>query len=722
MNWKPEAQKFLRENHYDQLANFYEQAIGLEPDEITHYWYLGLAYLLQNQEDAAQSTWLLAIAEGREQEVEQWTEELVQILQAEAIRQEDINNYTTSWLIRQYIREFAPTNLNNLLLLIKLSIALGEFTPQLLSDWQLIENLQQDRQEVDLDLLLQIIKQVIQFTSSESLAFTEACLPYYYENPVILTDNLMLLAVKIAFETFNPKYGANIAELCLKLRPEYSEIFRHLSCFYTNAGEYQKGIETAKRFLKNCITTAWKVQGSYLLLRALFMAGSWLEASPVIQQHKSLVLELIENPPDDLNSIAASYLIPANYYLPAFEDQPEEYHRLQNLLAQLFQNIVQSDAAELVNLPWKNPKEKNRKLKIGYIAHTLKAHSVGWLSRWIFKYYNPELFETHLYLIHQSLEDNGWIGAEVEGIYNFGSEAEEIAAKIKEDKIDILVDLDSITLDVTCKVMALKPAPVQVTWLGWDASGIPAIDYFIADPYVLPENAQNYYSAKIWRLPTTYVAVDGFEVAVPTLRRDELGIPADAVIYFSAQHGHKRHPDTTRMQMQIIKQVPHSYFLIKGRSDQATIKQFFTEIAESEGVEPSRLIFLPRDINEYVHRANLGIADIVLDTYPYNGATTTLETLWMGVPLVTRVGQQFAARNSYTFLMNAGVTEGIAWTDAEYVEWGVKLGLDSSLRQQVAGKLRQSRQTSPLWNAKKFTLELEKAYQQMWAKYIELNQ
>ncbi len=120
-----------------------------------------------------------------------------------------------------------------------------------------------------------------------------------------------------------------------------------------------------------------------------------------------------------------------------------------------------------------------------------------------------------------------------------------------------------------------------------------------------------------------------------------------------------------------------------------------------------------------MHRANLEIADVVLDTYPYNGATTTLETLWMGIPLVTKVGQQFAARNSYTFMMNVGVTEGIAWTDEEYVDWGVRLGRDPALRQQISWKLRQSRQTSPLWNGQQFTREMEKAFRQMWQKYIE---
>jgi predicted O-linked N-acetylglucosamine transferase (SPINDLY family) len=213
--------------------------------------------------------------------------------------------------------------------------------------------------------------------------------------------------------------------------------------------------------------------------------------------------------------------------------------------------------------------------------------------------------------------------------------------------------------------------------------------------------------------------VDGFEVGVPTLRRDELNIPSDAVVYISSQKGYKRHPDTARLQIKIIKEVPNSYFLIKGGADQESIKRFFTQLAEEQGVDAGRLRFLPRESSEAIHRANLGIADVVLDTYPYNGATTTLETLWMGVPLVTRVGQQFAARNSYTMMVNAGVTEGIAWTDEEYVEWGIRLGKEPALRQMISLRLRQSRQTSPLWNAEQFTREMEKAYEQMWYLYIQ---
>jgi predicted O-linked N-acetylglucosamine transferase (SPINDLY family) len=444
---------------------------------------------------------------------------------------------------------------------------------------------------------------------------------------------------------------------------------------------------------------------------------------PVAKNFKALLLKIIQVQPINLELSTIQFLIINTGYLLYLRDDLRENRWLQNQAAQLFQKNLQTNTPAAPELSFNREWEPSRPLRVGYIAHTLRNHSVGWLSRWFFQHHDRESFQTHIYLVNQSLENaffQTWFGEKVDFVHSCDNDIPATAEKIREDQIDILVDLDSTTLDFTATVMALKPAPVQVTWLGWDASGLPTIDYFIADPYVLPDNAQEHYQEKIWRLPQTYIAVDGFEVDVPTLRRDQLEIPADAIIYLSAQTGFKRHPDTIRLQMQIIKEVPDSYFLIKGLSDEATVQRFFTQLAEEAGIAPERLRFLPIVSNEYVHRANLQIADIVLDTYPYNGATTTLETLWMGIPLVTRVGEQFAARNSYAFLMNVGVTEGIAWTDEEYVEWGVRLGKDVSLRQQVAWKLRASRQTSPLWNAKQFTHEMENAYKQMWEKHLEM--
>jgi predicted O-linked N-acetylglucosamine transferase (SPINDLY family) len=362
------------------------------------------------------------------------------------------------------------------------------------------------------------------------------------------------------------------------------------------------------------------------------------------------------------------------------------------------------------------------KLRIGYLSINFKKHPISLLARWLLQYHDRSRFEIYTYHINcpdpvvDPLQD--WYISQGSCGRKVRLDAAEIAEQIYQDDINVLIDLESNTLDLNCEVMAIKPSPIQATWLGFDASGLPGVDYFIADPYVLPDSAQDYYSETIWCLPQTYLGIDGFEVAAPTLRRDHLDISSDAVIFFSAQRANKRHPQNVRLQMQIIKAVPNSYFLIKGKNNKELVQEFFCEIASQEGIEPERLRFLPMDPSEELHRANLSIADVVLDTYPYNGATTTLEALWMGIPMVTRVGEQFSARNSYTFMVNANITEGIAWTDEEYVEWGIRLGTDEDLRKQVHWKLLTSRQTAPLWNTKQFAREMENAYQQMWNRYI----
>jgi len=722
MSLQHPGQALLVEGYDDKAIHFYEQAIETEPDLMSHYWHLGLAYLLQGREEEASTTWLFAMSQGTPENIEQWTKELSQILDTEAQRQSDLNNTQTAWLIRQHLREIAPAEVNNLLHLLLLAITLGSFNPELIPDWEVVELLEPSSADaVNQELLLEALKQLLEYPAEETLAFVAASFPHAHK-PEIFIDIVVANAVKISYQKHLPDFAVKLTELCLDLHPNALGALQHLSTFYTNARRHQEGIEAAKQFYHNCQTTEWQILGNYLLLRALFSAGAWLELQEVVQRHEALLLQIVKEQPEDLGRGENLALIVSPFFLPYIQDNAEKNRWFRNQVGQLFQKNLRFSPFGSDQFIVPKPDEKYRPLKIGYIAHTFRMHSVGWLCRWLFHYHDRELFPTSIYCVNQNLENKftqAWFGDKVNAIHAFGLDASVIAKQIKHDEIDILIDLDSITLDTTCKVMAMKPSPIQVTWLGWDASGIPAIDYFIADPYVLPEDAQDYYQEKIWRLPQTYVAVDGFEVGTPTLRREDLEIPSDAIIYYSAQTGYKRHPDTISLQMQILKEVPNSYFLIKGIADEFKIREFFTRLAEDVGVEPARLRFLPTDTNELEHRANLAIADVVLDTYPYNGATTTLETLWMGIPLVTRVGQQFAARNSYGFMMNVGVTEGIAWTDEEYVDWGVRFGKNKDLRWKVAGKLKASRQTSMLWNAEQFTREMEKAYRQMWLRYIE---
>ncbi|MEG5162884.1 O-linked N-acetylglucosamine transferase, SPINDLY family protein [Microcoleus sp. AT3-A2] len=730
-DWQEKTDQLLLQGNYVQAAKLYEQAIEDEPSVKSHYWQLGLMLLLQGQEVEAQTTWLLGVAEGESEEIECWTEELIEVLQTEADRQRDLGNYAVAWAIRQHIREINPTDINNLLHLIGLSTMLETYTGEEFVDIGVIELLKSEQANVvDFELLMQVLKNVLDRAPfyPSSFDLTEACTAHV-KDPLTFLSLLIPFVYKISYSAKQAELAARFTELALRVSPQHPELLATLSSFYQDISEYTKGIETAKFCYSVMEDLASKVYANFLLVRGLLGAGGyWDEFCLALETQKSLLASLIEEQPTSLIQCTNVRLFICVFFFPYFQDIPQENIRIRRQLAQLAQLNVENYAKEKVEkfrqrrLPLIKIDPPSKRLKIGYLSHCLRSHSVGWLARWVFEYRDRDSFEVNAYMLgsemsHDKLED--WYISKVDKAYKLGLDSHDTAEKIYEDEIDILVDLDSITLSNSCEIMALKPAPIQVTWLGWDASSVPTIDYYIADPYVLPESAQEYYTEKIWRLPQTYIAVDGFEVGVPTLRRDSLDIGSDAVIYLSAQRGYKYHPDTARLQMQIIKAVPNSYFLIKGMADQQSIKKFFVEVAESEGVGADRLRFLALTGSETEHRANLGIADVVLDTYPYNGATTTMETLWMGVPLVTRVGEQFAARNSYTMMMNAGISEGIAWTDEEYVEWGIRLGKDPVLRQQISWKLRQSRQTAPLWNGKQFTREMEKAYKQMWQIYVE---
>lgn len=729
--WQPQAYKHLLQKDYINAISVYEQSISEESEDISHYFYLGLLQLLQGQEAEAQFTWMECITEQVDAEqVDAWTSELVEILYAEAQRQKANSDYEIAWLICQHIHEIDNNNLDNLLTLVWLSIQLHTLDDENIVFIELIERLSEEetlanQTEFNRDLLWHILDSLAKYPPYPLLAeFTEVCLPFV-QNIDHFLYNSISTAIDLSFFAKRTDLAISLLEICLRLSPKNIEVLEHLSGFHQNIGNHNKGLETAKLCCELAIKNVDKFFAYALLLRGLLnKGGNWEEALSTFETQQSILSSLIVERPTELQQALVHRLYTANYFAPYMRDEPRLNHSLQNQISQLCQVNTKVDLAEQMQKFRQRDRNSSQKLKIGYISHCMASHSVGWLARWLIRHHDHDQFEVYGYFqVYRQYPDDlqSWYESQMDHVYRAGmddsGDCDVMAAKIYEDQIDILIDLDSITLDGTCGVMALKPAPIQVTWLGWDASGIPAIDYFIADPYVLPDSADEYYSEKIWRLPQTYIAVDGFEVAVPSLRRDQLDIPPDAVVFLSAQRGYKRHIDTVRWQMQIIKSVPNSYFLIKGLGDQNSIKDLFVQIAIEEGVDADCLRFLSLTETEAIHRANMAIADVVLDTYPYNGATTTLEALWMCLPLVTRVGEQFAARNSYTMMVNAGISEGIAWSAAEYVEWGIRLGNDAALRQNISARLKASRQTSPLWNGKKFTREMESAYKQMWEIY-----
>ncbi|WP_174783500.1 hypothetical protein [Dolichospermum sp. UHCC 0352] len=710
----------------------YEQNITENPQEVTNYWYLGLALLLAGREEEAQIAWMTPLLEFGEEESEQWLQQLTEILLNSAQQQETDSQSQLAWVIRQHIREFVPGDINNLLKIIELNIDLK------IEDWettinQLIAIISEliEPPIFDEKLLVQVIEKLLRPNPVNPPPLidklVEAFIPYLINSETIIK---LLIDKADSYDfCFNLGMSIYFSKIGFRLEPDslYFTV-KIISNLQLLGGDYrQESIDWANKYLVTSPELIRQIHGTYYLLIAFLESLENPEkALQTYQKYKQLLSDLVSSETESKSLLTNTTLAFGHFFL-YMEDNPHENRLIRNRLAALCQKMMWQEFPEEINiyqqrLNTPRPALSQRPLRIGYVSECFRSHSVGYLAWWLLKYHNRQKFDIHLYSLRENIYDSQQQAYKNE----FGDHFHQlcppivtIADKINEDEIDILVDLDSLTSYSNCVILALKPAPIQVSWLGYDATGFPTVDYFIADNYVLPASAQDYYTEKIWRLPQNYIGIDGFTVGTPTISRESLDIPNDGIIYFSSQTGLKRNPDNIRLQMQIIKQVPNSYFLLKdNRSNHGDMQNFIAPLAEAQGLDLECFRFLPSAPTEMEHRANLAIADIVLDTYPYNGATTTLETLWMGVPIVTKVGEQFAARNSYTMMMNVGVTEGLAWSDEEYVEWGVKLGKDEKLRQEIVWKLRKSRQTSPLWNGQKFAREMENAYQQMWQRYI----
>jgi predicted O-linked N-acetylglucosamine transferase (SPINDLY family) len=690
------------------------------------YWQAGIDQVLAGQDDEAQAIWLLPFLDGTISiDEEKISQSLIDYLSGTANQKIQDGEISEAYAITKCLCAVADSNINALLRLFNLSVQANEFNVEALADNNLVEMLMQDDSEdIDSSLIYLFVGQVTAvLTKQDSDIYIDfiRMLARKVSNKLDLINILAPHANALAQARGLYQLGSQILEVCLEHAPESLRF----SVLYDLAGNINKENDYAKSIAisEQCYQEGKKIGimqevcGSHRRLAALMEAGEWLKIPAVAAQHKTILQHFIVEEQSIINYFT---IVATPFFLNYLYDEPRTMHHFRNAIGDICLKSVNSSKKNLVSNHHYQSPPKNGLLRIGYIASTLDTHSVGWLSRWLFHYHdrsNLQVFIYHVGQVDNNLFNQKFFRSKANVSHYLGNNAEEIAALIKQDEIDILIDLDSLSMTDTYKVMCYKPAPISITWLGWDTSGCPAVDYFIADPYVLPADAEEYYRSKIWRLPQTYVAIDGFEVEVPTKRRSDYQIPEDSIVYLCSQQSYKHHPDILRLQIQVIKQVPNSYLMVQLRANPESLMQIYQQLTHEVGISMEQLRFIQPDPDEMTHRANLQLADVVLDTFPYNGATTTLETLWMGVPLVTKVGQAFVARNSYAFMQQVGVTEGIAYTDAEYVDWGVRLGTDLALRQQVMGKLLHSRKTSPLWNARSFTLEMENAYRQMWEIY-----
>jgi len=352
-------------------------------------------------------------------------------------------------------------------------------------------------------------------------------------------------------------------------------------------------------------------------------------------------------------------------------------------------------------------------LKIGFLSQHFGRHPIGWCSIDVLRELAKITPHVYLYATGKSkASDLTAQFAQIATKFWQGSLlVDRISQQICEDEIDILIDLDSAMTPLHAQIFASKPSPVCVSWLGCDAPFMSAQNYYLCDRHTHPLEVEQYYLEQLIRMPDSHMAVSGFPCDSTGLEslRQSLEITSDRLVYLCVAPGHKFSSALATAQVNILSQVPNSILIHKGKCDRDLVRDVYQKACETFSVDFDRIKFLPLTKTEEEHRLTYQLADVVLDSYPYNGGSHNVEALWFDCPIVTMVGSQYSCRLGYSFLQTLGISSGIAQNWDEYVTWGARLGLDRDLRDRIKAELVKSKQPqslSPLWNPQKFAQDL----------------
>lgn len=360
------------------------------------------------------------------------------------------------------------------------------------------------------------------------------------------------------------------------------------------------------------------------------------------------------------------------------------------------------------------------KLKIGYVSPDFKRHPVGKFIAPIIKHHDHQKFEIYCYGEIKKVDE---ITEEIQSSCDhwrstLGLTDEQVIEQIKQDQIDILIDLAGHTDDNRLPIFFSKPAPIQASYLGYFATtGIPTIDYWITDHHLHPVDTEEKTSETIWRLPRCYVA---YQPSPEALEVNPLPALSSEYITFGCLNNFsKLNPFLLSLWAKILQALPQSRLILKSHYhnlDDPEEKQSVELFLQEQGLnlEQVELIDSPTLAEDYFalyHRI-----DIHLDTFPYNGCTTTCDALWMGVPVLTLAGDRKIQRMGNSLLQAIGLGDWIAHSPEEYVNKAITFAQDLEAIAQLRTSLRERFQKSQLGDIEGLTLALENAYQQMWKK------
>lgn len=365
------------------------------------------------------------------------------------------------------------------------------------------------------------------------------------------------------------------------------------------------------------------------------------------------------------------------------------------------------------------PKSKNEKIRIAYLCGEFRDQATSVLMTGVYESHDPEYFE--IYALDNGWDDGGVLRPRMKKafkeIIDISQMTDPAVVSLIEDlQIDILVNLNGYFGEGRQNIFASHPAPIQVNYLGFPGTlGAEYMDYLIADPIVIPADSRQYYVEKIAYMPNSYQANDSKRViSAREFTRAELGLPESGFVYCCFNNNYKITPETFDSWMRILKAVEGSVlWLIQ---DNVPAEENLKAEALKRGISSDRIIFAQR-LPLPEHLARHKIADLFLDTLPYNAHTTASDALWAGVPVLTLLGNTFPGRVAASLLNAVGLAELVTHTPQAYEQRAIELARDPLALRAIQDRLVENRLTKPLFDTVLFTQDLEVLYKKMVERY-----
>lgn len=400
---------------------------------------------------------------------------------------------------------------------------------------------------------------------------------------------------------------------------------------------------------------------------------------------------------------------------------PSVFRKTQLYVAHTFaQSLITRSLVHDLPLSDTPASPQERPLRIAYLSADFHQHATAYLLAGVLEAHDRGQVEVFCY--SYGVDDQSDIRQRIRNVsMEFRDIARVPAAKaaqlIRDDRIDILVDLKGWSGGSRPEILLYRPAPILVNWLGYPGSmGDAALaDYIIGDPIVTPVDHADGYAEKLALMPHSYQPNDRSRIVGTRPTRSDAGLPESGFIFCSFNQSYKITPEIFDIWCRLLDEVQGSslWLLDPGEIAQANLQKE----ALQRGIDPNRLVFA-KHLPATEHLGRLQLADLALDTLPVNSHTTCADALWAGVPLVTLIGETFAGRVAASLLTAAGLPELISDSLEHYYDLAYRLAIQSETLGAVKDKLRSGRETCELFNTKGFTLDLERLYRVMWRQQL----